>query len=71
MAKHILLSYEPDPGTDTAHDAVGLIYLLKIQRITWWGLRKRIIEHRALIPFDSDSQKYFDSWDADISKEIK
>nr|WP_068889906.1 hypothetical protein [Pedobacter panaciterrae] len=69
MAKHILLSYEADPNT--VHNAVGLIYILKIQRITWWGLRKRIIEHHALIPLHSDSQKYFDAWDADIGKEIK
>lgn len=61
MAKNKLLSYKPEPYT--ALNATGFTYVLQIERTSWWGLSKRIIEHRMEISFRSNSASYFEIWD--------
>lgn len=61
MATNKLLSYKPE--LFTALNAQGFTYILQIEKTSWWGLSKRIIEHRIEIPFRSNSKAYFDIWD--------
>lgn len=69
MAKNILLSYKAEMFQ--ALNSNGMTFVHDIQRITWFGLVKKIVKHRVTIPDTANFKATIAKWDSLIGKEIK